>query len=78
VGWSAIAGENETLRATLWDSGEALNIQAYLVARGVDLGGRQLSMAQDVAIQGETILVRGRAELSERAHDWIARIPLVR
>lgn len=78
VGWSAIAGDNQSLQAILWESGEALGIQTYLMARGVDLGGRQLSMAQDVAIQGDTILMRGHAGLGEPARDWIARIPLVR
>ena len=76
AGSSEIAGQSP--HAVLWDSGERLDIQAYLTARGVDLGGRQLAEAEDVAIQGDKILVRGQAGLGDPSRDWIARIPLVR
>jgi hypothetical protein len=64
--------------AALWDSNGALDIAAYLSARGVDLGDAALDQALDVLIQGDKIVVTGRGQRAGVPGDWIARIPLVR
>jgi uncharacterized membrane protein len=76
VGLSEIV--NGSSHAMLWDSSGALDIQAYLTSQGVDLRSRPLSMAHDVVIQGESILVRGRGASDGPYGEWIARIPLAR
>jgi hypothetical protein len=77
AGFSEIGDEALSLRAVLWDSTEALDIQAYLKARGVDLRGNQLMRASEVSIQGDTVLVWGQ-NFGGPAYDWIARIPRIR
>ena len=64
--------------AALWDSNGALDIAAYLTARGVDLGDAALDQALDVLIQGDKIVVTGRGQHAGVPSDWIARIPLAR
>lgn len=64
--------------AALWDSNGALDIAAYLTARGVDFGDAALDQALDVLIQGDKIVVTGSGRQGGVPRDWIARIPLVR